>query len=100
MSKKLKKAMAICAVLLFGAMNLSPINDQPQIMRVETVKVRAGDTFWDIAEHYRNLDGRNLYIFEYMDEIRELNPWLKDRQNQLQPNDVITVKYVSQNRER
>ena len=95
MSNKLKKALAVAAILLFGAINLSTVNQQrDEIIHVENYKVRAGDTFWDITQYYRDLDARNLYIFEYQDEIRELNPHLKDKKFQLQPNDVITVHYV------
>ena len=95
MSNKLKKALAVGAILLFGAVNLSNFNQhRDEIIHVENYKVRAGDTFWDITQYYRDLDARNLYIFEYQDEIRELNPHLKDKHFQLQPNDVITVRYV------
>lgn len=95
MSKKLKKALAVCAILLFGAVTLSTHNHgEKNIAHYETVKVRSGDTFWSISQHYRNLDDRDLYILEYQDEIRELNPHLKDSNYQLQPNDLITVKYI------
>lgn len=105
MSNKLKKALVICAALMFGAVSASVFQSpygignwnfgEKRVVNYETYRVRAGDTFWDISEYYCNLDARNLYIFEYQDELRELNPWLKDRHNQLQPNDVITVKYFS-----
>ena len=98
MSNKLKKALAVAAILLFGAVNLSNFNQQrDEIIHVENYKVQAGDTFWDITQYYRDLDARNLYIFEYQDEIRELNPHLKDKHFQLQPNDVIQIKYVTRN---
>ena len=98
MSNKLKKALAVAAILLFGAVNLSNFNQhRDEIIHVENYKVRAGDTFWDITQYYRDLDARNLYIFEYQDEIRELNPHLKDKHFQLQPNDVIQIKYVTRN---
>ena len=96
MSNKLKKALAVAAILLFGAVNLSNFNQRhDEIIHVENYKVRAGDTFWNVTQYYRDLDARNLYIFEYQDEIRELNPHLKDKHFQLQPNDVIRIKYVT-----
>lgn len=108
LSTKLKKALVICAVMMFGFQSLSQgFGDwnfgfqfpngfgEKRVVNYETYRVRAGDTFWDISEHYRNLDDRNLYIFEYQDELRELNPFLKDRHNQLQPNDIITVRYYT-----
>lgn len=98
MSNKLKKALAICAILFFGAINLSNFNQQrDEIIHVENYKVRAGDTFWNISERFYRLDDRNIYILEYQDELRALNPHLKDNQFQLQPNDFITVRYVKKN---
>lgn len=96
MSKKLKKALAVCAILLFGAVTLSTYNHgaEKEVIHVETYKVRSGDTFWTISQYYRDLDARDLYIFEYQDELRELNPQLKNNGCQLQPNDLITVRYI------
>lgn len=96
MSSKLKKALAVGVILLGGIFSLSIHNpDEKNIIHVENYKVRNGDTFWNVTEYYRELDARNLYIFEYQDEVRELNPHLRDRHYQLQPNDVITVQYVT-----
>lgn len=95
-STKLKKAMSVCALLFFGALSFSAFypDENKNVVHVETYKVRKGDTFWQISEYYRNLDDRNLYIFEYQDELRELNPQLKDNHCQLKPNDLLTVKYI------
>ena len=95
MSNKLKKALAALALVAFGAV-ASSVNfpEQKAEIHVENYKVRAGDTLWDVARYYRDLDDRNLYIFEYIDELRENNSWLVDRQNQLKPNDLIQVQYV------
>ena len=94
MSSKLKKALAVAAILLFGAVNLSNFNQRQDVIHVETYRVKAGDTFWNVTEYYRDLDARDLYIFDYQDEVRDLNPHLKDNNCQLQPNDLITVHYV------
>ena len=96
MSKKLKKALAALALVAFGAVASSVnFNDEPSAeIHVESYKVRAGDTLWDVARYYRDLDDRNLYIFEYIDELRENNSWLIERHNQLQPNDLIQVQFV------
>ena len=97
MSKKLKKLFATAAILIFGAATLS-INytDESEMeMHVEKYKVRAGDTFWDVSRYYRDKDARNLYIFEYQDELRELNPYLVEKKNQLTVGDEITVRYMS-----
>ena len=97
MSNKLKKALAIGAILLFGVVNLSNLNkdDIKNVVHVEKYKVRAGDTFWTISQRYYDLDDRNLYILEYMDELRELNPHLQDNHFQLHPNDFVNVKYIT-----
>lgn len=97
MSKKLKKLFATAAILIFGAATLS-INytDESKMeVHVEKYKVRAGDTFWDVSRYYRDKDARNLYIFEYQDELRELNPELVEKKNQLSVGDEITVRYMS-----
>ena len=95
MSDKFKKLLTVGAILLFGTAALSvDFTDDKNIIHVENYKVRNGDTFWNVTEYYRELDDRNLYIFEYQDEVRELNPHLKERHYQLQPDDVITVQYV------
>ena len=97
MSGKLKKAMAISAALILGAISFSGFypDENKNVVHVETYKVRSGDTFWDITRYYRDKDARNLYIFEYQDEVRELNPHLKERHYQLQPNDLIKVRYIT-----
>lgn len=95
MSSKLKKALAVAAIILFGFVNLGIEHSDKDIIHVENYRVRAGDTFWNVTEYYRELDARNLYLLEYQDEVRELNPHLRDRHYQLQPNDVITVQYVT-----
>ena len=87
--------MAVSAIIFYSFINLGvDYNDDKDVIHVENYKVHAGDTFWNVTEYYRELDDRNLYIFEYQDEVRELNPHLKERHYQLQPDDVITVQYV------
>ena len=96
MSNKLKKTLAVVAILLFGAINFGN-SDEKGVLHVETYKVRNGDTFWNISQRYYDLDDRKLYIFEYMDELRELNPQLEENHYQLQPNDLIRMQYVKFN---
>ena len=64
-------------------------------VRVETVyTVQPGDTLWDISEEYmqKNTGGRR-YILEFMSGIRELNPWLLETHDQIQPGDRLTITY-------
>ena len=107
MTEKIKNAVLIGAVILFCVMQLSggggyedkynigyKVDDETQRVHFTTHIAHAGDTFWDIGEYYCNKDDRKLYIHEYLDEMRKLNPHLKERHYQLQPNDVVHVRYV------
>jgi len=81
-------ALIGAAVVFAGFYN----GDQVQ---VETVyKVQKGDTLWSISEDYlkRNTGGRR-YILEFKEGIKELNPWLVDTKEQIQPGDSITIRY-------
>ena len=81
-------ALICAAVLLTGFYK----GDQVQ---VETVhKVQKGETLWSISEDYlkKNTGGRR-YILEFMSGIRELNPWLTETKDQIQPGDSITIRY-------
>lgn len=93
MSNKLKKAMLALGLILFGVCNVSNFGAESDL-QVETYTVKSGDTFWDVTRYYRDKDARNLYIFEYQDEVRRLNPHIADNQCQLKPGDVITLHYV------
>ncbi len=64
-------------------------------VQVETVhKVQAGETLWGISEDYlkKNTGGRR-YILEFKEGIKELNPWLIESKEQIQPGDKITIRY-------
>lgn len=93
---KLKKFFAVATLIFFGAATASvQFSDEPKYeVHVERYKVRAGDTLWDVSRYYRDLDDRNLYIFEYIDELRELNPALVENKNQVDIGDEIEVRYL------
>jgi nucleoid-associated protein YgaU len=64
-------------------------------VQVETVhKVQAGETLWGISEDYlkKNTGGRR-YILEFKEGIKELNPWLIESKEQIQPGDSIVIRY-------
>ena len=66
----------------------------PKTHTVSTMYVvKEGDTLIDICWTYQNKDCRHPYIFEYMDEVKELNPFLEERKNQLQIGDKIYIQY-------
>lgn len=89
----LKKFLAGAAII-GAALICAGFYDGDQV-RVETVyTVQPGDTLWDISEEYmqKNTGGRR-YILEFMSGIRELNPWLLETHDQIQPGDKLTITY-------
>ena len=87
-----KKIASIAAVLLIGTSFLSG-SSNPRHAVYATYKVQSGDTFWTVAQRYFEKDSRRLYLLEYHDEIRRLNPEIAARNCQLQPGDVINLRY-------
>ena len=63
----------------------------------EVYTVKQGDTFMEICAQYRKRDCREPYIFEYMDEIKALNPKIVERKSQLSPGDKIKIQYREKN---
>ena len=95
------KILKIAAVIFLGAFSLSFLTgaatefslskDYRIVHEVYTVK--QGDTFMDICLEYRKHDDRDPYIFEYMDEIRKINPSVAEKHNQLSVGDEINITY-------
>ena len=71
MSKKMKRAMIVAAILIGGFVALSGDSYSEDDFTFETYTVKSGDTFWDVSHYYREKDARNLYIFDYQDELRD-----------------------------
>ena len=64
----------------------------PKTRTVSTMHVvKAGDTLIDICYEYRAKDCREPYIFEYMDEIKKLNPLVKP--GHLSVGDELQIQY-------
>lgn len=97
MSKKLKRALIVAALILFGLCNFSNFGNSysDDDFTFETYTVKPGDTFWTISHYYRDKDSRNIYIFDYQDELRRLNPQLSTNSYQLSIGDKIQVRYLS-----
>lgn len=88
------KKCLIAAALIGAAVVCAGFYEGDQV-QVETVhKVQKGETLWSISEDYlkKNTGGRR-YILEFMSGIRELNPWLTETKDQIQPGDKITIRY-------
>ena len=94
--RRLITALVVVGICLpnIGANLIEMDKDKSNSLTTEKYTVKAGDTFWAITSRYRDKDARNMYLLEYQDEVRELNPYLVERHCQLQPNDVITIRYV------
>ena len=67
----------------------------PKTHTVSTMYVvKDGDTLIDICYTYQNLDCRKPYILEFMDEVKNLNPFLQERKNNLQVGDELKIQYL------
>lgn len=95
----LKKLAAVAAIFAVGFFTGSA-HQRDQFINahlvVEEYTVKAGDTFWNIAQRYANLDERHMYILEYHDEIYANNPELVKRNGQVYPGDVISIRYYKE----
>ena len=95
--KRLEKAIkkSLTAAALIGAAVVCAGFYNGDQVQVETVhKVQKGETLWGISEDYlkKNTGGRR-YILEFMSGVRELNPWLTETKDQIQPGDKIIIRY-------
>lgn len=87
-----KKLAAVAAIFAVGFLSGSAHQRDFTATQIRYV-VQPGDTFWDVANRYYNRDSRRLYLLEYHDEIRQLNPQIAARHYQISPGDVINVRY-------
>lgn len=88
-------AMASLIAISLELSNWYVINQQANVVTVEeTYVVQPNDTFFGVVERYNNKNEVGKpYIYEYMDTIRELNPWVEARHGQLQVGDTLKIKY-------
>ena len=94
-----KKIAAIAAIFAVGFLSGSAHKQNEYVeqhLTQEKYVVQPDDTFWDITTRYCGIDQRGKYLLEYQDEIRRLNPELAARKCQLQPGDVISVRYYKE----
>ena len=63
--------------------------------RVEiTYVVQPGDTLWHIGEEHIKLNtGGRRYLPEFVEGIKELNPWIKEQGYNIHPGDKVRVNY-------
>lgn len=98
MKNKILKIAAIIFIAAFtlgflsGAITEFTLSKNYSVVS-EVYTVQKGDTLMDICLYYRKQDDRDPYIFEFMDEIRKINPELVDKQNQIFPGDKLNIQY-------
>lgn len=79
--------VAGAAVMFSGAYN------QPTKTVHDVYIVEEGDALWTLTEKYRSKDVRDPYIYEYMDEIKRLNPELTENHGKIQPGQILRFEY-------
>ncbi len=84
--------LALCALVYMGG---TYAEESGQRLVETTYTVQTGDTLWSVSEAYlkKNTGGRR-YILEFEEGIKELNPWLLEREGwTLYPGDKLRVNY-------
>ena len=89
--QRMRKGIALA--LLVGAAAISiGAKDEPEYGVLEYV-VEPGDTLWDISERFREEYAQHTYILEFKEDIVKCNPGLREKQGQVNPGDVIRIRY-------
>ena len=85
---------AACLVLAAAAFFFCGMYDGDQVLVEDTYIVQPGDTIWGIGEKYLPLNtGGRRYLPEFVEGIKELNPWVKEQGYNIHPGDKIRVNY-------
>ena len=89
----IKKAAAVAT--LVGAALLTAGYYHGDQQRVEiTYTVQPGDTLWHIGEEHIKLNtGGRRYLPEFIEGIKEMNPWIKEQDYNIHPGDKIKISY-------
>ena len=89
----LKKFLAGAAII--GAATICAGFYEGDQERVEiTYVVKPGDTLWHIGEEHIKLNtGGRRYLPEFVEGIKELNPWVKENNYVLNAGDKIRISY-------
>ena len=85
---------AACLILAAATLLFCGMYKGDQVLVEDTHIVQRGETLWSISETYlqKNTGGRR-YIMEFMEGIKELNPWIKENNYTLHPGDRVRVNY-------
>lgn len=92
-TRDLKKAAQIAVLIGVAAISIGmtsrPAADTHLVETVYTVQ--PGDTWWSIVEHFREIDEDDRYIFDYKQELEQLNEGI-DTGN-LTPGQTLRIQY-------
>ena len=85
---------AACLLLAATAFFFCGTYNGDQVLVEDTHIVQQGDTLWSISETYmkKNTGGRR-YIMEFMEGVKELNPWIEEGGYVIHPGDRVRVNY-------
>ena len=96
-TRNLKKAAHIAALIGVAAISIGltsrPAADTHIVEIAYTVQ--PGDTWWSIVERFREMDADDRYIFEYKNELDQLNDGV-DLGN-LKPGQTLRIQYRAKN---
>ena len=96
-TRNLLKKAAICAALVgIAAISIGMSRPAADTHLVETVyTVQPGDTWWSIVEKFRAMDADDRYIFDYKQELEQINKGV-DLGN-LTPGQKLRIQYRAKN---
>ena len=74
-TRNLLKKAAICAALIgIASISIGMVSRPADTHIVETVyTVKPGDTWWNIVEHFRDMDVEDRYVLEYKQALEQIN---------------------------
>ena len=82
-------------MIAFGLVGLAIMNagfqSGEEVHEVYTVK--GGDTLWSISEAYLKKTDGDVYILQFMEDIKSENPHLKQNGYTLQAGEVLNITY-------
>lgn len=96
MKKVLKKLVAVAlgaGFVLGAAVSYSIFPPRHEV--VETYQVKDGDTLWRICAKYCEKDCREIRVTQMVEEVTNLNPYLKTRDGLVLTGDKIKICYMA-----
>lgn len=70
MNKYKRRQLTAVGLLVLAVISFKGIGKAEEKVIIENYTVKQGDTLWSISKDYKS---ENIYILDYMDDIRNLN---------------------------